>query len=102
MSLFDFDFSSRYPASPGFKEPDTSRKAAASMAPTASLLRGQCLAALREYGPLTADECAAILERTVLAIRPRFTEMLERGQIVDSGERRKNASNRNAKVWRIA
>ena len=95
-----FDYAARYPASPGFKESTTSRAAAESMAPTAHLLRTRCLAALREGGDGTADEIAARLDCSILAIRPRVSELQHDGAIVDTGERRANASGRSAKVWR--
>lgn len=96
MSLFAFD----YPNSPGFREPDTSRKAAESMAPTAGLLRGKCLAALRRYGPMSANEIAVRVGITPFSCRPRCTELLALGLIVDTGERRRNDSGRSAKCWR--
>lgn len=95
-SLFDHS----YPSSPGFREPDTSRKAAESMAPTASLLREKCLAALRQHGPMTADEIAERVGITPFSCRPRCTELLALGHIADTGERRRNDSGRSAKVWR--
>lgn len=96
MNLFAF----QYPDQPGFREPDTSRKAAESIAPTASLLRGKCLAALRENGPMTADEIALRVGITPFSARPRCTELLALGMIEDTGERRRNDSGRSAKVWR--
>lgn len=96
MSLFDF----QYPQSPGYTEPDTSRAAAEAIAPSASLLRGKCLAALREFGPMTADEIADRVGITPFSARPRCTELLALGMIVDTGERRRNSSGRSAKTWR--
>ena len=49
---------------------------------------------------LTADEIAAKLEETVLAIRPRVSELFHAGLIEKSGERRPNASGLHAHVWR--
>jgi len=56
----------------------------------------------RSANGLTTDECAERLGETVLSIRPRFTELAAKGEIEDSGIRRKNASGRSATVWRIA
>lgn len=50
---------------------------------------------------MTADECARHLSESVLSIRPRFSELLRANRIEDTGERRKNASGRNATVWKI-
>lgn len=51
---------------------------------------------------MTSDEAAEAIGETVLAVRPRFTELLALGQIKDSGQRRRNASTRTAKVWMAA
>lgn len=99
--LFDYDPPARYPEAPGFKEQDTSRKAADSVADTAPLLRQRCLDLLRAHpGGLTADEAADRLNLSILSVRPRFTELLKQSKITDTGERRRNASGRSAKVWR--
>lgn len=96
MTLFDYT----YPARPGWKDPQTSKDAADSVANRVHLLRNRCLAQLRA-GPATADEVATALGESVLSIRPRCTELLQLGKIVDSGIRRPNASGRSAKVWDI-
>ena len=90
-----------YPASPGFKEPDTSRDAAEAMVPRANRLQKKCLAALHKAAEagLTADEAAEALAEDRLSIRPRFTELKARRQICTNGERRRNTSQRWAKVW---
>lgn len=94
LPLFDF-----YPAAPGFKRDGTSRDAARSMADAAPCLKSQCWSALRDR-PMTADECAAAIGVSILAIRPRFSELLREGLIEDTGERRANASGRKAQVMR--
>jgi len=67
----------------------------------AASLRGDCIEAIKLHGDMTADECATRLGRSVLAIRPRFTEMQKRGWIFKSGTRRKNSSGLYATVWTI-
>ena len=47
---------------------------------------------------MTADEVAAVLGETVLAIRPRITELKNMKAIFDSGNRRRNSSKRWASV----
>lgn len=89
-----------YPAAPGHRGVDTSIAAADSVGRCALALREQCMARLR-IGPATADEVAGYLGASVLAIRPRFTELAQAGLIVDTGERRRNDSGRMAKVWRL-
>ena len=43
-----------------------------------------------------------MLGESVLAIRPRFSELRALGQITDTGARRINDSGRSAIVWRAA
>lgn len=87
---------------PGWKEPTTSRDAAKAMRGRSETLReavldllGHCVAGL------TPDEAAGLLNETVLAIRPRFSELSKAGLIVPTGSRRKNESGLAAKVWEI-
>jgi predicted HTH transcriptional regulator len=90
-----------YPNSPGARFIETSRAAAAHIAPKAPTLRAQCFASLKATGPATADEMAARLGVDRLAIRPRFSELSAMGIIADSGDRRLNASGVRAVVWRV-
>jgi hypothetical protein len=92
-------FSFRYPSAPGYRDTDTSREAAADMASRVTGLRLAVLGALEQ--DRTADECAAVLGESVLAIRPRLTELKRLGLITDTGERRPNASGKRAIVWRL-
>ncbi|WP_406853525.1 hypothetical protein ABEG18_13210 [Alsobacter sp. KACC 23698] len=89
-----------YPAAPGAKTDGPSAEAAESMRPSAEYLRGQVLEMLRRHpAGMTADECAQMMRRSVLSIRPRFSELVARSLITDTGERRVNESGRNATVW---
>lgn len=49
----------------------------------------------------TADEIAYALGYSILTVRPRVSELNRMQKIADSGARRKNASGRNAIVWRV-
>lgn len=89
-----------YPDLPGFKVPGPSKQAAESVRGQASTLRELVLRRLRVEGPRTADEVAGVLNASVLAIRPRFSELLRMGRIEDTGQRRKNDSGHSATVWR--
>ena len=91
-----------YPNAPGAKARDTSREAAVSVAARAATLRACALAAIADYGPLTADQVAELLRESVLAVRPRLSELAARGLVVDSGIRRPNASGRSAIAWSTA
>lgn len=81
---------------------DTRRAAHAAIEAEASALRARCLDALARHGDLTADECATILGESVLAIRPRMSELRKTGLIEDTGTRRPNLSGHSATVWRRA
>ncbi len=87
-----------YPLEPGHKRRRTSKAAAESMTCEAPVLREKCLALLQSED-LTADEIAERLNRSILSIRPRISELNEMSLISDSGMRRKNASGRSAIVW---
>lgn len=97
-SLFDAPV---YPATPGHQNTATSRSAAAAAKDRAPTLRESVLLLLKSSA-LTADECAERLGVTVLACRPRLTELKVMGKIYDSGLTRKNASGVSASVWRAA
>lgn len=97
-TLFD-----RYPYVAGSKARDTSYQAAEEIEATeAPLLRDLVYAEIKSTGEigLTADEVAARLNKSVLSIRPRVTELGKQNRIVDTGSRRKNASDKSAIVWR--
>jgi predicted ArsR family transcriptional regulator len=88
-----------YPSSPGYKATGTSQAAAEAIAPRAPTLRERVLALLKSDA-LTADECAARLNVTVLACRPRLSELVAAGKIFDTGLTHKNASGVKATIWR--
>lgn len=92
---------------PGRKEETTSLDAAKAVASNAATLRSLVLGAIAAL-PRTADEVAEALEQTVLAVRPRCSELRtlrkieplrdERGRQI----RRPNASGVNAIVWKAS
>lgn len=99
MTQPSFNFE-RYPNRPGFKARATSEDAADAIAPKAETLRNKCFRMLQAK-PMTADECAEVLDESVLAIRPRLSELAKLGKIEDAGERRKNKSGIKAIVWKL-
>lgn len=90
-----------YPHSPGWKRHGTSRAAAKSIKPKAMSLENKSLTVLENHGPHTADEIAAILEVSILSIRPRMSQLLTKKLIFDSGIRRLNESGKQAIVWTV-
>ena len=76
---------------------DTQHEARRSI--NANTLRKKCLEIISESRGLTADE-ATVAGASLLAIRPRVSELRDLGVVVDSGLRRRNRSGRRAIVWR--
>lgn len=89
-----------YPHAPAPGKRDTSRAACPSVS-EARTLQNLCLSMFEKYGPLTADEVAWHLRESVLAIRPRITELSKLRAIEKTELRRKNHSNHSAIVWRL-
>src|ERR1039458_2863766 len=77
---------------------DTSASARTAIQPSMGALRQLVLQALHTPA-MTADEVADYLKIDRLAIRPRVAELYAMGVIVDSGDRRPNASGKLAIVW---
>jgi hypothetical protein len=90
-----------YPNRPGAQNRDTSQSAADALAPKVARLRDMTLAIFERAGSLTADQAAARMGLSILSIRPRVTELARLGRVKDTGERRPNASGRNAIVWSV-
>ncbi len=89
-----------YPNWPGFRARDTSKAAADAMAPKTPTLRGRAFSWITtSRAGMTADEVAEAMDESILAIRPRITELARMGSICDSNIRRKNKSGKSAIVW---
>lgn len=84
---------------PYVAESETSAEAAASVAPVTGDLRNMVLNHIRRSGGATCDECEVALELAHQTCSARVTELRKLGLIVDSGQKRKTRSNRNAAVW---
>ena len=89
-----------YPIGPGYQATDTSYESAVKVEPRVGTLRRLSLDAIIHAGGYgaTADEVAMLVDATVLAIRPRITELKKLGLIVPSGEKRENESGHRADV----
>ena len=88
-----------YSSALGFKEGDTSRAAAEAMSYRGKTLRKTVYACIVINPGLTADEIAARLGESVLAIRPRVSELRASGLITQDG-RGKNKSGASAHRWK--
>lgn len=92
-----------YPWGPAARATDTSQQAAVDMEPKVDTLRAKALEAIKSAADgLTADEVAAVLGESILAIRPRITELWKLGYLMQTTKRRKNQSGKSAIVWRLA
>lgn len=92
-----------YPDRAGYKEATTSRDAAAAIDASGrgATLRRRIEAFLTMGGTGTADEIAAVLRESILAVRPRVSELRRLGVIEPTGERRISDGGRPAHVWKI-
>ena len=100
---FALPFGESYPSSPGYKNKDEdgpSRLAALSIKPFALNLRERCFRAICQM-PMTADEVAQVVEKSILSVRPRVAELVKLGKITDTGKRRANQSGKAATVWGV-
>lgn len=88
-----------YPLAAGSKAGGTSAEAAKKM--HAARLQKAALRVLKAHpAGLTADEIAGELGLSILAIRPRVSELKRQGVVEKTRERRRNQSGMSASVWR--
>ncbi len=81
--------------------PDTSAAAYAGIMDAAGHLRAIVHQALYAHpAGLTVDEVCALAGYPRYSLQPRFSEMLKKGIIRDTGLRRRNVSGAKAIVWR--
>lgn len=92
-----------YPFTPGHRGVDTSIEAADELAPVLATLQRQVYAVIAAAGPAgaTANEIADMLGWIVYRVRPRTSELSDRGEIIDSGRRRRNPAGRSVIVWTL-
>jgi sugar/nucleoside kinase (ribokinase family) len=111
LALFDFldrceDAPAIYPNAPGFKGPrgGTSHEAAETIMPALGYFRKLVLDEYEAIAPwgATSDEIAQRLNLSVLQVRPRVSELGRLGLIIQTAERRENASGMSARVWKAA
>lgn len=92
-----------YPDRAGFKAAGTSQDAANAIEGSGRAARLRD-AVLVWYGSHkgTADECAAALGESILSIRPRCSELLTKGRLYRTGERRKSSEGSSQSVLALA
>ena len=96
-SFFDADFQADLARK---RNADTSAAALESIAPIRNGDSKRVLAAIKEHGGLTCDECENILGMKHQTCSARFRDLALSGHIVKAGEKRKTLSGRKAEVWR--
>src|SRR5262249_49723646 len=89
-----------YPDEPGWKASDTETSRAAARGVNGTV-RGRVLLVYRSVDDATADEVAGRLSLSILAVRPRCSELKALGFLMDSGKRRRNRSGHRAVAWMI-
>ena len=80
----------------------TSYEAALMVRAEVSELRIKVLDFLEEHGPATDEEMQRGIPMAANTQRPRRRELVLKGLVIDSEERRKTRSGCNAIVWKIA
>jgi hypothetical protein len=93
---------SRYPFSPGFKEDSTSLENAERLEESgrAATLRALVWQFFEAGVEDTADGIADRMGESILAIRPRVSELHKLGRIEQTGRRDKSATGSTSHVWR--
>jgi len=89
-----------YPNDPGSKGGGASKDAAEAMKSRCADPRARVTALMLNGHHLTADEIAKQLGETVLAIRPRVSELVKAGTLVKTADFRRNISDLSAHVLR--
>lgn len=86
-----------YPYSPGSKIKGASAEAASAILPRAGTLQNLCLVEItRQSG--TPDEIAYRIQRHILSVRPRITELIAMGLVRKTEQKRLNDSGQYANV----
>lgn len=89
-----------YPRTPGFKEPTTSRDSARQIKRRAETVRDRVADLYRRGNSVTPDQAADMLGISILTVRPRVSELVAQGKLVDTGRRWPNQSGHMAKIYR--
>lgn len=79
-------------------DPDTSHDAAHSF--DAAELELIVWNTLYQWGPMTSEQVAEFLNINLVSISPRFRPLVNKGAIIDTGEKRRNRSGRSAILWK--
>lgn len=93
---------SRYPKEcAGSKAIGASEDAAAAVTPTIKEAHVKMLAAYTKYGPMTADEAGIKCGWPLHYRRPRCSELVKQGLLVNTKTRRASSNGSPATVWDV-
>ncbi|WP_027523241.1 hypothetical protein [Bradyrhizobium sp. Ec3.3] len=97
--------SGKYPSNPGTKDgsPQTAYEAAKLVVDIAKTNRDKVLQALRgEIFGLSAEGIAGKLGLSRYVVRPRLSELVATGDVIETPFREKNGEGRTVVIWRAA
>lgn len=80
----------------------TSQEAATEIVGSVASLRRKVYELIEKSGPLTDEEIQTMLSMNPSTQRPRRIELVERGVVCDSGEKKKTKSGRWAVAWTVS
>lgn len=63
--------------------------------------RAQVLSALERLGPSTAERIADSIPAPTYTIRPRITELVKAGQVIEAGYRSEDSTGKRNTVWTL-
>ena len=97
----DYQKQSQYPYQAGYKARSTSKEAADKINMRYPRLMFEIEDQFKFGNQMTytADEVAEQLQKNLISVRARITELSKQTVLRDSGERRKNKNNRNVIAW---
>lgn len=100
--MSDLPFYRDYPHNVGVKAPhrDTSVAAGKSVILKQGSLKARCLSVIEKTAGMTADEVSDEIGESVLNVRPAVSALVNLGMLIDSGDRRANASGNKQISWR--
>jgi predicted ArsR family transcriptional regulator len=97
--------STQYPNFPGSRDnaPETSREAARTIVDVARTHRLKVLEALKgETFGLSSEAIAGKIGLTKYSVRPRISELVASGEVIETPFREKNSDGRSVVIWRAA
>lgn len=90
----------KYPDKSGYQNQETSKQAAQDIKPRAKKLEARVLEVIRSFPfGCSPERAAQELEKNIISVRPRFTQLKLKGFIEDSGRRDRTECNKSSIIW---